>query len=195
MRNRTNGPADRAFAPAGFPGTIAFFCGSLLPGPMGTVSAEPQRAGVVDMLVQRSERQAKLFNAGQMQTWLELVNLSADFTLMQPFGGPATRGFDPTPERMAELAASFQNGDATLELVQAITSPDLVVLVYVERQDGEVLGLPKQDWSLRVTQVFQRIGPDWQLVHRHADPLVRPLTLETTAALAAGRELVEMAAE
>jgi ketosteroid isomerase-like protein len=56
----------------------------------------------------------------------------------------------------------------------------------IERQRGEVGGLPAQDWSLRVTQVYRRHGDVWQLVHRHADPLVRALGLERTAALARG---------
>ena len=43
----------------------------------------------------------------------------------------------------------------------------------IERQTAEVGGLPAQDWSLRVTEVYRKAGSEWQLVHRHADPLVR----------------------
>jgi ketosteroid isomerase-like protein len=57
------------------------------------------------------------------------------------------------------------------------------VLVMIERQHGRVGGLPDQDLSLRVTQVYRRIGSDWQLVHRHADPLVQTMELEELAAL------------
>ena len=56
----------------------------------------------------------------------------------------------------------------------------------VERQRGEVGGLPEQDWSLRVTQAYRRDGSEWQRVHRHADPLVRAISLEQAAALARG---------
>lgn len=154
-----------------------------------TAQAKQSRQAIVDELVARSERQAQLFNAGEMKRWLELVRLGDAFTLMQPFGGPASHGFDPSPEHLAQLSAKFKNGDARLELVQALASDDLVVLAYVERQEGEVHGLPKQNWSLRVTQVFRREGAAWKLVHRHADPLVRRITLEETAALAAGRSL------
>jgi ketosteroid isomerase-like protein len=56
----------------------------------------------------------------------------------------------------------------------------------IERQTGEVGGLPNQDWSLRVTQVLRRQGSRWHLVHRHADPLVRPIGLERAAAFARG---------
>jgi len=147
------------------------------------------QADIVDELVKRSERQAQLFNTGEMERWLELVQPGDDFTLMQPFGGPASHGFDPSPEHLARLSANFRNGSARLELVHAMASDDLAVLAYVEHQDGEVHGLPKQDWSLRVTQVFRRDGQAWKLVHRHADPLVRPISLEQAAALAAGRTL------
>lgn len=56
----------------------------------------------------------------------------------------------------------------------------------IERQHAQVGGLPDQDWPLRVTQVYRRDGSDWQVVHRHADPLVHAVGLEQAAALARG---------
>lgn len=151
-------------------------------------AATRPRDTVVDALVQRSERQAQLFNAGRMTEWVEMIQLDDDFTLMAPFGGPPSHGFDRSPAHLEALSARFRNGDARLELVQTIASDDLVVVVYIERQETEVAGLPMQDWSLRVTQVFRRDGADWRLAHRHADPLVRGITLDEAAAIAAGRE-------
>ena len=123
-----------------------------------------------------------------MDRWSKMIRLSDDFTLMQPFGGEASRGFDSSPERLAQLARYFRNGDATLEVTQTYASQDIVVLVMIERQHGEVGGLPNQEWSLRVTQVYRRHDSEWQLVHRHADPLVRRIGLETAAALARGAD-------
>ena len=60
------------------------------------------------------------------------------------------------------------------------------MLVVIERQHGAVGGLADQDWSLRVTQVYRRSGAGWELVHRHADPLVRPIGIDRAAALARG---------
>ena len=144
---------------------------------------------LVERLVERAQLQANLFDSGQMQRWWAMIGLGADFSLFEPFGGAARLGFDPTTERLAELSRNFRNGGATVELEQSYVSRDMVVLVYIERQDGEVHGLPIQDWSLRVTQVFRRHGQDWQLVHRHADPLVRSTGIDVAAALAAGRKL------
>jgi hypothetical protein len=152
-----------------------------------STATEPAPNDIVSDLVIRSETQARLFNTGKMEQWLDVADPAEDFTLMAPFGGPASLGFDRSPEHLAALAEGFKNGDARLELVQTVASEDIVVLVYVERQQLEVYGLPSQDWSLRVTQVFQRRGPIWKLVHRHADPLVHPVSLTTAASLAAGR--------
>jgi hypothetical protein len=58
--------------------------------------------------------------------------------------------------------------------------------VMIERQRGEVGGLPAQDWSLRVTEVYRKDGSEWQLVHRHADPLVQHITLQQAAVIARG---------
>ena len=35
-------------------------------------------------------------------------------------------------------------------------------------------------------RVFRREGSDWRLVHRHADALVQPITMEQLALLARG---------
>ncbi|MBR1270660.1 nuclear transport factor 2 family protein [Bradyrhizobium sp. AUGA SZCCT0222] len=142
-------------------------------------------------LIQRTEAQAVAFMRGEMDEWSRMVRIADDFTLMQPFGGPASHGFNASPERLTQLAKYFRNGDAKLELVQSYASDGLVVLVMIERQHGEVGGLPDQDWSLRVTQVYRKHGSEWQLVHRHADPLVRHVGLETAAAIARGARLGE----
>ena len=143
---------------------------------------------VVD-LVRKTEARASAFMRGDMDKWSDLTRIADDFTLMQPFGGEASRGFDMSPARLARLASYFGNGDAKLELVQSYASNDLVVLAVIERQHGEVGGLPDQDWSLRATLVYRRQGAEWWLVHRHADPLVRHVGLEAAAALARGANL------
>jgi len=47
---------------------------------------------------------------------------------------------------------------------------------------------PEQHWSLRVTWVFRRTAEsDWEVVHRHADPLVHAIDHERLGALARGQ--------
>ena len=159
---------------------------------VATLSIGPAAAAEpVAQLVARAAEKNAAFMRGDLQRWSELVRIAADFTLMQPFGGPASRGFDMSPARMAEMARYFHNGKTDLELVQTYACGDIVVLVMIERQTAQVGGLPEQDWSLRVTEVYRKAGPDWELVHRHADPLVRRVMLEQAAALARGLRVNE----
>jgi ketosteroid isomerase-like protein len=137
-------------------------------------------------LVPRTAEAAKAYIRGDMRTYFTLIRHDDDYTLMSPFGGEPTPGVDTSPQRLEDLARFFRRGDAALEVVQTYTSGDLVVLAAIERQHGEVGRLPEQDWSLRVTLVFRREGSAWRQVHRHADPLVHPISLEHLAALARG---------
>jgi ketosteroid isomerase-like protein len=137
-------------------------------------------------LIQRTADAASAFIRGDMRRYLTLITHADDYTLMAPFGGEPTHGFDASRERLEAMEQYFQAGEANLELVQSYVSGDLVVLVVIERQHGKVGGLPDQDWSLRVTLVYRRDDSEWRLVHRHADPLVHSMSLEKVAAIARG---------
>jgi hypothetical protein len=160
----------------------ALAAAAVVPLSVGPASAaEPTAA-----LVARAAEKNAAFMRGDMKHWFELAHIAADFTLMQPFGGPASRGFNASPARMTGMAQYFRNGKTDLELVQTHASETIVVLVMIERQRAEVGGLPEQDWSLRVTEVYSNAGSEWRLAHRHADPLVNSITLDQAAALARG---------
>lgn len=137
-------------------------------------------------LIQMVTVAAKAYIRGDMRTYFSLIRHSDDYTLMSPFGGEAERGFDTSPERLAALERFFRSGEAEVEVVETYSSGDLVVLVMIERQHGEVGGLPDQEWSLRVTLVFRRDESGWRQVHRHADPLVHGISFAQLAALARG---------
>jgi ketosteroid isomerase-like protein len=147
----------------------------------------PAAAGdEVTQLIKRAAEKNAAFMRGDMDRWFSLAGLAPDFTLMQPFGGQASHGFDASPARLSELARYFRNGETSLEVAQTYASGRFIVLVMVERQQAEVGGLPNQDWSLRVTEVYRNNGSEWQLVHRHADPLVHRIALQQAATLARG---------
>jgi ketosteroid isomerase-like protein len=136
-------------------------------------------------LVRRTDEAASAYIRGDVDRYLALTPHARGYTLMQPFGGPPTR-YENRAESVKASADYFKGGEAKLESVETHAWGDTVVLVMIERQHGEVGGMPDQDWSLRVTQVYRRDGSDWQLVHRHADPLVHPIDLEQLGALARG---------
>jgi ketosteroid isomerase-like protein len=136
-------------------------------------------------LVRRTADAAAAYFRGDIRRYLTLIKHGDDYTLMPPYGGEPRRGFD-AEGALEATPKMFRGGEADLEVVQSYASGDMAVLVAIERQHGEVGGMPDQDWSLRVTLVFRREGPDWRLVHRHADPLVHPISMEHMAVLARG---------
>ena len=150
------------------------------------MAQDDSEAEVVAALAERHARANAAFMRGDIRGYFALVRLADDFTLMAPFGGPPSRGFDMSEERLDAMSRYFQAGQTGLELVQGHVSGDLAMLVVIERQRAEVGGLPAQDWSLRVTLVYRREGGEWRLLHRHADPLVPGITLEQAAAMARG---------
>jgi ketosteroid isomerase-like protein len=149
-----------------------------------TTATAPDLDGLVELMSEA----ASAYIAGEMRRYFDLMRNAEDFSLMSPFGGETIReSVDSITEaRLAELEAFFHGGECTLEVVETYASGDLAVLVVVERQHGHVGDLPPQDWSLRVTLVFRHDDGEWRLVHRHADPLVRPITFEQLGALARG---------
>ena len=147
----------------------------------GTADPGAEIAGLLRRL---QEANSALLN-GDAVRYFALASHSPDFILMTPFGG-LTRDPDHSEEAVERMSRFFRGGRSDIELVQAELSGDLALLVTIEHQRVAVGGLPEQDWSLRVTQAFRREGGAWKLVHRHADPLVRGISLEQSAALARG---------
>ena len=136
-------------------------------------------------LVQRTEEATSALIRGDIDRYLALTHHARGYTLMNPFGGAPSR-YEDRSESVRASAGFFEGGEAKLELAHVHAWGDIVILVMIERQHGQVGGLPDQDWSLRVTQVFRRDGSDWRVVHRHADPLVHAVDLEQAAAIARG---------
>ena len=139
---------------------------------------------LTDLIEQTAEAASALIR-GDVRRYLTLIRHADDYTLMAPSGGEPRRGFDDSDQAVDALAEYFRGGgEADLEVFESYRSGDLVVLVAIERQHGEVGGLPDQDWSLRVTLVFRREGTGWRLAHRHADPLVREVGIERAFSVA-----------
>jgi ketosteroid isomerase-like protein len=139
----------------------------------------------VSDLIQRSEQANAALMRGDVETYLGLIAVSDDFTLMSPFGGKPSRG-PYSRVQWDRIGKTFKNGGLTQELVEAYGTADLVVLAVIEHCYGEVGGMPTQAWPLRVTLVYRRDDAQWLLVHRHADPLARGISLEQAASLARG---------
>ena len=169
---------------------IAIAAGLILP--FGAKAAadegdDKMREADATHLARRAADANRAFISGDMRRWYELASpIGCDFTLMAPFGGTPSYGFDGSAVHLDALARRFTGGQATFELVERYASGEMVVLAFIERQRVLVGGLPEQDWSLRVTQVYARRDGEWHLVHRHADPLTHDLTIAQAASIARG---------
>lgn len=139
-----------------------------------------------DDLIARMNTAAAAYIRGDLDGYVAQFDHADDYTLMPPYGGDTRHGFTYTADAAAWTKEFFRSGEAQLEVQQTYSSGELTVLVAIERQHGEVGGIPDQDWSLRVTLVFRRVDDRWALVHRHADPLVHEIPFEHLAVLARG---------
>jgi ketosteroid isomerase-like protein len=138
-------------------------------------------------LVERVGRAAAAYIRGDIRGYFDLIPMTSDCSLMPPYGGePAIVGNIRTEEQIEATSRFFHSGEADFEVAQTLVGQDVVVLVAIERQHGKVGEFPDQDWSLRVTLVFVRQDGQWKLAHRHADGLVRPITMDRLAELARG---------
>lgn len=144
----------------------------------------------VAALVESWSQAAQLYMDGDLRAYAAIARHADDYTLMPPNGGDVRTSFDSSDEAVEWTARTFRGGQAELVVFQTYRSGDLAVLVAVERQSGEVGDVPPQDWSMRLTLVFRRDETGWRLVHRHADPLVRPVSLELFAAISRGEDAV-----
>jgi ketosteroid isomerase-like protein len=147
------------------------------------MNPRPLSEDVANLTQQVAEANTALVR-GDIDGYLGLIEHANDYTLMSPFGGAPTHGFDMS--RRAAMGQFFKAGTFDQEVVATYATDDFVVLVTIERVRAEVGGLPVQDWSLRVTQAFRREGAEWRLVHRHADPLANGVSLEQAATLGRG---------
>jgi ketosteroid isomerase-like protein len=139
----------------------------------------------VDDLIQRARDGHEALMRGDLAVYRSCVEQSQDFTLMSPFGGRPGRGTEFSDERWQTIAQFFKDGrNTSFELVHSYRSPNMIVLVAIERAHVQVGSIAAQDWSLRVTLVFRKDSGRWIQVHRHADALAGGISLEQAAATA-----------
>ncbi|MET0527712.1 MAG: hypothetical protein ABW003_05095 [Microvirga sp.] len=83
------------------------------------------------------------FMRGDMAHYLALTPHAPGFVLMNPFGGEPTP-YENRSDSLMKAADYFKAGEVSLDVVETHASGDIVVLVMIERQYGEVGGLPDQ---------------------------------------------------
>src|SRR5262245_52829567 len=139
---------------------------------------------IVQELLAQAVASQRQWVSGSSQPAAANMAHAATFTIFGPFGGPSPVGWnEEMAQAQAATARQFQGGTSDIQLVQSHVSDSLIVLITIERNQVRFAGQEGlRKWELRVTQVYQRDGTTWKVVHRHADPLVArrdlPETLE-----------------
>jgi ketosteroid isomerase-like protein len=144
-------------------------------GEMTTTVRGGDDPAVTELIGQVAEA-ADAWMRGDIDRYLDLTHHAPGFTLTAPNGGPAVQFADRRSE-FEGWQSPFADGEAKLEITTVHHWDDTAVLVMIERQHGRMADLPDQDLSMRVTQVYRRSSNGWEPVHRHADPLTRPLSM------------------
>lgn len=153
--------------------------------PVTPAPAEPESDPGIAVLTHQIAQAADAWVRGDIARYLELTIHAPRFTLTAPDGGVPRQYADRDAE-FEGWQSPFADGESTPEIIAVHSLGDVAVVVMVERQHGRVADLPDQDLSLRVTEVYRRSHDGWELVHRHADPLVRALPTDQFMALLAG---------
>ena len=86
---------------------------------------------VASLLARSAEANAALVR-GDIDAYLALIEHADDYSLMAPFGGSPTHGFDASPAHRAAMARFFKSGTLHQEVVTTYDSGDLIVLVTIE---------------------------------------------------------------
>jgi ketosteroid isomerase-like protein len=95
-----------------------------------------------------------------------------DITLGNPFG-PFGKGRAAVLAALANAAKKYTDGSVRkVDRVAVYGGGNRFVLVEIEHDRARLGNSPDlADFAVRVTSVYERIGAQWKLVHRHADPI------------------------
>jgi len=125
-----------------------------------------------DDFMQLRRRVAQAYVRGDAGPLREISALSDPATFFGPSGG-VEKGAKEVLATNEEGAKRFgPDGQTDLEVLQQGSSGDLAYWVGLQHATVTTDRDHKAaQMTLRVTEVFRRVGSDWKLVHRHADAM------------------------
>lgn len=107
---------------------------------------------------------------GDADPWVQLWSQADPVTLFGAWrsrsGAADVRAFN---ERLGDWFRDCSS--YAIQVVAAGVSGDLAYTVAYEKTTASVRGAPAQPYTLRVTHVYRREQGEWQVVHRHGDPV------------------------
>lgn len=116
---------------------------------------------------------ASAYVRGEFSPLEQIVARSGPGSFFGPQGG-VVKGAAKVFARYKRDAKSFEPvGRSKLKVLDAGTSGDLAYWVGIQRATARLKGMKQPvPMNLRVTELFQRDGQTWKMIHRHADSLI-----------------------
>jgi ketosteroid isomerase-like protein len=131
--------------------------------------------------IEQYHQSVAAFVAGDPEPQKRMWSRGDDVTLANPLG-PPVRGWDQVEATLDRAIAQLRNRPNKVigvERISDYTTPDLAYTVEIERDQMELDSGRLASVSLRVTTIFRRENGVWRIVHRHADTVTTPRSLES----------------
>jgi ketosteroid isomerase-like protein len=133
-----------------------------------------------DLVVERYHRALDAVVKGDPAPMKELISRREDVTLANPLG-PPVRGWSEVEKTMERAISNLREGEPTrFERISGDVGTELAYIVEVERTRAKLGGSDEASpISLRTTTIFRLEDGLWRVLHRHADPITSPRSIES----------------
>jgi ketosteroid isomerase-like protein len=130
--------------------------------------------------IEQYHRALDAFVQGDPEPVKQLFSRRDDVTLANPLG-PAVRGWSQVAEAIDRAASQVREGEPVrFEIISEYATEDLAYNLELEKARAKTIGTEEfGDISLRVTTIYRREDGEWKIIHRHADPITAPRTIES----------------
>lgn len=127
--------------------------------------------GSFDHVMAQREKIAAAYSSGDASLLDAIVTRDGKATFFPPTGGSVSGAAKVTARYDNDAKAFSPGSDTKLKVLQA--SQDVAFWTGFQDFDGKIGGHATK-MKLRITEIFQRDGGEWKLIHRHADPASAP---------------------
>lgn len=133
-----------------------------------------------DLVVEQYHRALDAVVKGDPAPMKELISRREDVTLANPLG-PPVRGWSEVEKTMERAISNLREGEPTrFERISGDVGTELAYIVEVERTRAKLGGSDEASpISLRTTTIFRLEDGLWRVLHRHADPITSPRSIES----------------
>lgn len=136
--------------------------------------------GPVDLILEQYHRALDAVVTGDSAPMKEMISKRDDVTLANPLG-PPVRGWNEVEKTMDHAISHFRDGEPTrFERIAQFVGTELAYIVELERTRVKIGGSNElSPIALRVTTIFRLEDGVWKVLHRHADPITAPRSIES----------------